>query len=63
MVPREIYLKTERRVMELEASLKDAVPANVIDDLINEISLLGILAELPLSTYPRVTDQRSKEID
>ena len=61
MVPKEIYLKTERRVIELEASLKDAVPANVIDDLINEISLLGILAELPLSSYPKISDQQSKE--
>ncbi len=47
MVPREIYMSSERRILELEDSLRHSVPFAVIDDIANEVSYVSILAEVP----------------
>ncbi|HVB12208.1 MAG TPA: hypothetical protein VNE86_03680 [Nitrososphaerales archaeon] len=62
MVPKEIYLDAERRTMELESTIKNSTPNKVIEDLASEISLLGLLSEVPLSKPEKTGDSESQEI-
>lgn len=48
MVPREVYLEAERRCLALEEMVKNSIPKKVIEDLASEISMLGVLSEVPL---------------
>jgi len=57
MVPREIYMASERRILELEDNLRRSVPLAVIDDIANEVSYVSILAEVP----PIVNEPSKKE--
>ncbi|MGI0091665.1 MAG: hypothetical protein ACREBS_08150 [Nitrososphaerales archaeon] len=50
MVPRDLYLEAERRSLEFEDRLKNTIPRKVIDDLAGEVSLLGVLSEIPLDS-------------
>jgi hypothetical protein len=48
MVPRQVYLDAEKRSMELEEIVKNSIPKRVIEDLVSEVSMLGLLSEVPL---------------
>ena len=47
MVPRELYVNSEKRVLELEDLLRRSVPFTEIDELANEVSFMSIVAEVP----------------
>jgi hypothetical protein len=57
MVPRQVYLDAERRSLELEEMVKNSIPKKVIEDLASEVSLLGMLSEVPLE---KVTETKEK---
>ena len=48
MVSKNVYLDAERRVMELQDELKNSVPKKVVEELASEVSLLGLLSEIPM---------------
>ena len=56
MVPKQDYLDAERRVLQLEDAARNSVPKKLIDDLANEISMLGVLSEVPI-----VSEEEQKE--
>ena len=47
MVPRDLYVTSEKRVLELEDLLRRSVPFAEIDELANEVSFMSIVAEVP----------------
>jgi hypothetical protein len=48
MVPKKVYLDAERKIMELEDTIRNSVPEKVMDDIASEVSLLGLLSEIPM---------------
>ncbi|MHB8567989.1 MAG: hypothetical protein ACYC7D_14455 [Nitrososphaerales archaeon] len=48
-VPREMYLASELKASHLEESLKESVPAKILDNLAAEVSLLTMLASIPVN--------------
>ncbi|MDG6904337.1 MAG: hypothetical protein JRN20_00970 [Nitrososphaerota archaeon] len=59
MVPRQVYLDAERRCLALEEMVKNSIPKKVIEDLASEISMLGVLSEVPLEK-PEETKENSE---
>ncbi len=58
MVPKQAYLDAERRAIELEGLVRDSVPKKLIDDLASEVSLLGVLSEVPLEKPPEKKEEK-----
>ncbi len=58
MVPKQVYLDAERRSLELEEMVKNSIPKKVIEDLASEVSMLGVLSEVPLE---KVTETKEAE--
>jgi hypothetical protein len=62
MVSKQTYLDAERRAMELEDQIKNLIPKKVIEDLASEISLLGLLSEVPLTKNEKAEDGEGQEV-
>ena len=58
MVPKQVYLDAERRSLELEEMVKNSIPKKVIEDLASEVSLLGVLSQVPME---KVAETREVE--
>jgi len=63
MVPKQIYFDAERRAIELESTIKNSIPNKMIEDLASEISLLGLLSEVPLTKTEKTGDSEGQEIE
>jgi ribosomal protein L17 len=57
MVPKQAYLEAERRSMALEEMVKNSIPKKVIEDLASEVSMLGMLSEVPLEKTTEVKEK------
>ncbi len=60
MVPKQDYLDAERRVLQLEDAARSSVPKKVIDDLAAEISMLGVLSEVPMESEEEQNESSSE---
>lgn len=58
MVPKQLYLDAERRAMSLEEMVKNSIPKKVIEDLASEVSMLGVLSQVPLE---KVVETKEKQ--
>ncbi len=58
MVPKQIYLDAEKRSLELQDMVKNSIPRKVIEDLASEVSMLGVLSEVPLG---KITETKEEE--
>lgn len=59
-VPREIYVASELKAAKLEESLKTTLPKKVLDELASEVTLLGMLAKIPIGQLqdPEATSKK-----
>lgn len=62
-VPRELYLTSELKVARLEENLKESLPKKVLDDLSAEVTLLAMLANIPMeqSENPQGASEKLNE--
>lgn len=61
MVSKNVYLDAERRVMELQDELKNSLPKKVVEELASEVSLLGLLSEIPMErVQPKEEDVKNE---
>jgi hypothetical protein len=56
MVPRQLYVNSEKRVLELEDLLRRSVPFTEIEELANEVAFMSIAAEVP----PQIGEEGEK---
>jgi hypothetical protein len=60
MVPKKVYLDTERKVMELEDAIKNSIPKKVVEELASEVSLLGLLSEIPMQRVEPLEEEKTE---
>jgi hypothetical protein len=49
LVPKDTYNAAQARIAELESQLENSIPKSILDNLANEISLLILTAEIPMT--------------
>jgi hypothetical protein len=62
MVPKKVYLDAERKIMELEDAIRNSVPKKVMDDIASEVSLLGLLSEIPMEKGQEEEQQQQQTV-
>jgi hypothetical protein len=62
MVPKKVYLDAERKIMELEDTIRNSVPKKVMDDIASEVSLLGLLSEIPMEKGQEEEQQQQQTV-